>query len=835
MSFNNIKFTTKGRNLHAKVQAGAALNFTKIVIGDGDNGGADSSAYDNLLNPLHNISITKLKSTSNGTAIVGGVFNNSGLAAFYLREIGLFATDPDLGEILYCYGNAGASAEYIPEGGGSTILERQLNIVATIGNATTLTALIDYSMYSTMEFVQDEVATHDIDGAAHSDIRTLINNLEAEVLQPDYTPVLKRQESVFSVGTGYDSNNVLQDLKSSIIKGQVPINAKGLSAVNLVKNGNFANGTTGWSSSGTIGFTAINGVGEFVGSSNGGFARPSDGKASIGDKVYYCITLKATSPLCNLQAYDGLNINIKYHSGSNTFERLSLIHTQTGTTIDIRAKDNRTSGWDKIYFKNFITINLTAIFGVGNEPDLATCNRIFAKWFDGLQGVNNVVIKGVGKNLFNIKKVQFTSEGYVIDVLTNSLRTYRNASHEIGERFYCQLKPSTSYRISFDAVVGGNITEYYFGITAQSGAGISGSTGVSGHVEKQFTSPSDGLIFFDFARIGGANDKLGWADYKNIQLEENTFSTPYEPYIESISEIPVILHSLPNGIKDEIVDGKFIKRIGEKTFVASDITGLITTPTTHDYAIFTPPSDSLGEMLVEKSKSMLVQGFVPSGLVYSDSASLIGTYCWGTGTLTTNRAVLIVAKGTYASLAAAQAALAGTKIIYQLAIPEMYDLTTHLTVFPNGTISVESDWETTIPELSFAYPLDIVSVIARLNEAVNQNAKLIQDKLDKKRENWITATLQSGWTGTLQYRRNQIGLLEISFTMSSGTITAGTTIATLPDGYRPLRITALPVHQSTDGKVGQFLTVSSSGAIYVPTVGGGIEASKSYHGQLVTE
>lgn len=183
MSFNNIKFTTKGRNLHAKVQAGAALNFTKIVIGDGDNGGADSSAYDNLLNPLHNISITKLKSTSNGTAIVGGVFNNSGLAAFYLREIGLFATDPDLGEILYCYGNAGASAEYIPEGGGSTILERQLNIVATIGNATSLTALIDYSMYSTMQFVQDEVAAHDIDVAAHSDIRTLIDNLAFQELK----------------------------------------------------------------------------------------------------------------------------------------------------------------------------------------------------------------------------------------------------------------------------------------------------------------------------------------------------------------------------------------------------------------------------------------------------------------------------------------------------------------------------------------------------------------------------------------------------------------------------------------------------------------------------
>lgn len=175
MSFNNIKFTTKGRNLHAKAQVGAALNFTRIAIGDSDNGGASSDAYDALLNQIHSMNITKLKPTSNGTAIVGGVFNNSGLPAFYFREIGLFAMDPDLGEILYCYGNAGANAEHIPEGGGSTILERELNIIATVGNATSLTANIDYSMYATMEFAQNEVATHNTHNESHVDIRDKIN------------------------------------------------------------------------------------------------------------------------------------------------------------------------------------------------------------------------------------------------------------------------------------------------------------------------------------------------------------------------------------------------------------------------------------------------------------------------------------------------------------------------------------------------------------------------------------------------------------------------------------------------------------------------------------
>jgi hypothetical protein len=203
VSFNNIKFTTKGRNLHAKAQIGAALNFTRIAIGDGDNGGASSDAYSALLNQIHSMNITKLKPTSNGTAIVGGVFNNSGLPAFYLREIGLFAMDPDLGEILYCYGNAGANAEHIPEGGGSTILERELNIIATVGNATSLTANIDYSMYATMEFTQNEVATHDTNAESHADIRERIISLGAYAVASGTNTYIASIEGITALTEGF--------------------------------------------------------------------------------------------------------------------------------------------------------------------------------------------------------------------------------------------------------------------------------------------------------------------------------------------------------------------------------------------------------------------------------------------------------------------------------------------------------------------------------------------------------------------------------------------------------------------------------------------------------
>ncbi|WP_069997743.1 hypothetical protein [Cellulosilyticum sp. I15G10I2] len=178
MSFGSIIFTDKGRILQAKAQAGKQLNFTKLQIGDGQLGGAAIQALNALISPKKNISITTIK-TSSSTATVGGILNNSDiLTGFYWREVGLFAADPDTGiETLYCYGNAGNLAEYIPAGGGSEILEKRLDIVATIGNATNISAAIDNSLiYLTLT----DLDNHSNSGSSHPDIREQISDcLEA--------------------------------------------------------------------------------------------------------------------------------------------------------------------------------------------------------------------------------------------------------------------------------------------------------------------------------------------------------------------------------------------------------------------------------------------------------------------------------------------------------------------------------------------------------------------------------------------------------------------------------------------------------------------------------
>ena len=56
-----------------------------------------------------------------------------------------------VGEVLYCYGNCGDLAEWIPPSGGATIVEKTIDIVTAIGTATNVTAYIPADAYATKE------------------------------------------------------------------------------------------------------------------------------------------------------------------------------------------------------------------------------------------------------------------------------------------------------------------------------------------------------------------------------------------------------------------------------------------------------------------------------------------------------------------------------------------------------------------------------------------------------------------------------------------------------------------------------------------------------------
>lgn len=161
MSFTSPRFTDEGKTLQAKAQAGTALNFTKMQLGDGELGSQAIAAMTGLVNPLVTVGISSVKAGSN-YATVKSNFSNSGLTTgFYWREIGVFAADPEKpndrnSDILYCYANAGSLAEYIPAA-GSEIVEKIISIPCIIGDAENVSAEVASEIYATKDELNEHI------------------------------------------------------------------------------------------------------------------------------------------------------------------------------------------------------------------------------------------------------------------------------------------------------------------------------------------------------------------------------------------------------------------------------------------------------------------------------------------------------------------------------------------------------------------------------------------------------------------------------------------------------------------------------------------------------
>lgn len=139
-------FTNAGKELHARAIAGDTLKFTTMQLGDGSLGSAAISDLSALVHAVTSVDISTLRHRGD-FATVSGMFTNSHLTTgFYWREIGLFAADPDAPadrsrDILYCYQNAGALADYIPAS-DSELITKRINIAAIVSDAAQVSAVL---------------------------------------------------------------------------------------------------------------------------------------------------------------------------------------------------------------------------------------------------------------------------------------------------------------------------------------------------------------------------------------------------------------------------------------------------------------------------------------------------------------------------------------------------------------------------------------------------------------------------------------------------------------------------------------------------------------------
>ena len=173
-NWSGIILTDRGRALQAKVETGVSLNITKFKLGDGIASGALESLLD-LVHPLQTVGIGSVKALGGMCEITGVLTNSSVTTGYYLRELGIYAMDPDLGEILYAI-TTDSAPDYLPPGGGNVVISEEFSINIAISNATNVTAILNPQGLVTTTIMQSAISNHNNDENAHPGLKTLVLN-----------------------------------------------------------------------------------------------------------------------------------------------------------------------------------------------------------------------------------------------------------------------------------------------------------------------------------------------------------------------------------------------------------------------------------------------------------------------------------------------------------------------------------------------------------------------------------------------------------------------------------------------------------------------------------
>ena len=284
-------------------------------------------------------------------------------------------------------------------------------------------------------------------------------------------------------------------------------------------------------------------------------------------------------------------------------------------------------------------------------------------------------VRSVGKSLFDKNKAILGYEvNYSIGGIVVSSTSFTSA--------YIPVKESASYTFSWQSG-SGDVKIEYLDNNKNFISGVRIST-VNSYGTR--TTPSN-------AKYLRFSSGLTLIDV--MQLELGSTATPYEAYRGSAAFVPEIGRRLPNGAADEIDlnTGKKTQNVSEAyTLQAGDIYGINTTAFTNiDLVWVYKQTDYLYyNMANETTGTVTISGYREKSSAISDSTSDIGYFSGRNNVLYFG---LCVAKGAYADLAAAQAALAGTVIYYQLAEPVETDV--HIRggkdfkVYPSGTVYTE--------------------------------------------------------------------------------------------------------------------------------------------------
>ena len=155
-SFQSTIITERGHQLMAKIATGSTkMNFSKIRTSDSTPSDASLPTLTALSSIKQTVDISGVAVINNSTVKVSGAISNAALGTgYYVRVIGLYAIDPDLGEILYSVTKA-IEADWMPPNNGISSSSLMINLLTVTSNASNVTLDVDPGAVATINNINE--------------------------------------------------------------------------------------------------------------------------------------------------------------------------------------------------------------------------------------------------------------------------------------------------------------------------------------------------------------------------------------------------------------------------------------------------------------------------------------------------------------------------------------------------------------------------------------------------------------------------------------------------------------------------------------------------------
>ena len=219
--WSNATMTDVGADLQAKVNAGKTkLTFTKIKVGSGINA-TNPLALTDVLSSKWETTNFVVKQEGKIVSVDTFITNNGITEAFRMSEIGLFAQDPDKGEVLYAY-LTDHEPDRMPAEGGSVVVSQELTIGMVFSNTGNVSLTVNMGALVTHE----QLERHNSDEHAHDDrfnaVIQQVNNMITSVDDSDSlakAPTLQLVKTILSGLNIKNATDVVNALESEKATG----------------------------------------------------------------------------------------------------------------------------------------------------------------------------------------------------------------------------------------------------------------------------------------------------------------------------------------------------------------------------------------------------------------------------------------------------------------------------------------------------------------------------------------------------------------------------------------------------------------------------------------